>query len=99
MKYTKKCPTCGHQATAYTHNINASSVKALLQLVDFYEANKRPAKMKELSLTNSQYTNFNRLTYFSLAYLTENGERLRAQDNRIALHGAIACIKKSGPTK
>lgn len=67
MNYQETCQSCGHQKTAYTHKLNVSQVKALRKLVDLYEQNGKGIDMKSMGLTNSQYTNFNRLSYFDLA--------------------------------
>lgn len=67
MKYTKTCETCGHIETAFTQPLNEGKVNALRKLVDFYELHNRPAKMNELRLSNSQYTNFGHLAYWDFA--------------------------------
>lgn len=66
MKYISTCDHCGHQITAFTHNLNKGIVKALRVLVDFYESRKNGAGLGELSLTTQQYNNFQKLQYFDL---------------------------------
>lgn len=74
MKYQEKCECCESVLTAYTHSINVPLVKALRQLVDFYEKQKSPANLqKDLSLTKNQYNNFQKLQYFDLVVRTPKG--------------------------
>jgi len=73
MKYTIKCDHCDHIKTAYVHILNTGKVDALRKLVDFYEEHKRSAPLKDLGITNSQYTNFCHLPYFNLALRVEGG--------------------------
>lgn len=73
MKYHKICDHCGHQITAYTFSLNASMVKALRKLVDFYETNKKPAMLEQLKLTNSQYGNFATMAHFGVIENTPEG--------------------------
>lgn len=96
MKYQKHCQCCGHTITAYTHKLNKPLVRALKQLVDFYEVSRRPANLqKHLDLTKNQYNNFQKLQYFKLVQHTKEGwlptlkaiefiyNRVRIRDNAI----------------
>ncbi len=74
MKYQEECPYCGHIKTAFTHKLNDQLVKALRQLVDFYEREKVGCNLqKDLSLTKNQYNNFQKLQYFNLALKSNEG--------------------------
>lgn len=65
MPYTEICHHCGHAQVAYVHHLNKPLVSALRQLVDFYELHKRGANLqKDLDLTKSLFTNFQKLQYF-----------------------------------
>lgn len=67
MKYTRQCDCCGHQISAYTHNLNNQLVYALEQLVKKYLKEKKPYNLqKDLVLTKNQYNNFQKLQYFQL---------------------------------
>ena len=74
MKYSNQCNCCGHQVTAYSHNINAQMVQALEQLVDYYKNKGKGCNLqKNLSLTKNQYNNFQKLQYFNLVTNGEDG--------------------------
>jgi len=74
MKYHEKCHHCGHQLTAYTHNLNKALVNALAQLVFFYHKERSPANLQQdLDLTKNQYNNFQKLQYFGLVRRTKDG--------------------------
>lgn len=74
MKYQEVCDCCGSVVTAYTHCINVALVKALRQLVDYYEQEKKPCNLqKRLNLTHNQFTNFQKLQYFGLVLRTIDG--------------------------
>lgn len=74
MNYKKQCDCCGHQITAYSHNINAQLVQALEQLVRFFKEKGRECNLqKNLNLTKNQYNNFQKLQYFGLVYKGEKG--------------------------
>lgn len=48
-------------------------VRALRKLVDFYQANKKPAMLEKLDLTNSQYGNFATMAHFGVIRNTPDG--------------------------
>ena len=74
MKYKEACPHCGSIVTAYTHNLNVPLVKALKQLVDYYEVNKKPCNLqKNLVLSKNQYNNFQKLQYFDFVMRIKEG--------------------------
>lgn len=74
MKYQKRCECCGHLTTAYSHKLNKPLVKALRQLVDYYEDTKCACNLqKDLDLTKNQYNNFQKLQYFKLVQHTKEG--------------------------
>lgn len=74
MNFNSKCESCGHVEAAYSHHLNAPLVKALRQLVDFYEKNQRFANLqKDLYLSKNQYNNFQKLQYFGLVDRTALG--------------------------
>ncbi len=74
MKYSKHCDHCGNKVTAYTHSLNVPLVKALRQLVDFYDRNRVPCNLqKHLNLTKNQYNNFQKLQYFKLVHRDIDG--------------------------
>lgn len=74
MQYQKQCDCCGHLTTAYSHKLNKPLVKALRQLVDFYENKKTDCNLqKNLDLTKNQYNNFQKLQYFGLVQHTKDG--------------------------
>jgi hypothetical protein len=74
MNYKKQCECCGHQVTAYSHNINAQLADALEQLVNFYIRTARGCNLqKDLKLSKNQYNNFQKLQYFALVHNEETG--------------------------
>ena len=74
MKYTKTCECCGNMITAYSHNLNKPLVKALRQLVDYYETHRKPCNLqKHLNLSKDQYNNFQKLQYFRLVHRNNDG--------------------------
>ncbi len=98
MKYTKPCSECGHIEVAYTHHLNVGKVKALRSLVDFYEKMKRPAKMKELALPNSQYTNFGHLAYWDLAMFLhgDKGGWIPTEKGIAFIYGRLSVLVPAG---
>jgi len=74
MHYRETCDCCGGVVTAYTHNLNLPLVKALRQLVDFYEKTGKVCNLqKDLSLNYNQLANFQKLQYFDLVFRTAEG--------------------------
>jgi len=73
MKFVKKCQHCGHIEVAYTYTLNKPLINTLRRLVDFYEANRKPAEPHKLNLTNSQYGNFSSLQHFGLILQSPDG--------------------------
>lgn len=74
MKYQETCDCCGGVVTAYTHNLNLPLVKALRQLVDFFERERKACNLqKDLSLTHNQLANFQKLQYFDLVLRVAEG--------------------------
>ncbi len=73
MKYTQTCECCNHQETAYTFTLNEGRLSGLKKLLQFWNENKTGATMKDLGLTNSEYTNFCHLKYWNFARKTSDG--------------------------
>lgn len=74
MNYKKQCECCGHQITAYSHNINAQLANALEQLVEFFIKTGHGCNLqKDLKLSKNQYNNFQKLQYFGLVHRNDNG--------------------------
>lgn len=73
MKYSEKCDYCGHISTAYPRKLNKPLILALKKLVTYYTRHRKRAKLRELSLGNSQHANFNWLGYFGLAHSDSDG--------------------------
>jgi len=74
MDYKRNCDCCGHQTTAFSHNLNAQLIQALDQLNDYYFKNHRGCNLqKNLNLTKNQYNNFQKLQYFNLVTRVEDG--------------------------
>jgi hypothetical protein len=74
MNYQERCSHCGHINTAYVHKLNIPLVRALRQLVDFYENNHKGCNLqKDINLTKNQYNNFQKLQYFGLVNKTAHG--------------------------
>lgn len=69
MKYKETCPCCGRSEVAYVYRLNKGKIAALAKLVEVYNQERRPLQMKEIGLTNPQYTNFAHLQYWELAKL------------------------------
>ena len=60
------CPTCGQKIVDYKHNINKTLVSCLWHL---YRAGGR-ARLDNMELDNTQFTNFQKLRYFHLVVAT-----------------------------
>ena len=74
MNYQTKCHCCGHIKVAYVHYLSTSLVKALRQLVDYYDNTRKACNLQnDLSLTKNQYNNFQKLQYFNLVKMTDIG--------------------------
>lgn len=56
------CPCCGQKIVIYKHKLNKTLIKALVKLWE----HGGQGKASELGLNNSEFTNFQKLTYFSL---------------------------------
>lgn len=70
------CPCCGQKIVVYKHKLNKTLISSLVKL---WEHNGE-GKAADLGLTNSQFANFQKLTYFGLVdknnsiyILTEKG--------------------------
>ena len=97
MDYKKKCKCCGHLVTAYTHRLNKPLVKALRELVDFYDDNKQIAKLqRDLELTKNQYNNFQKLQYFGLVKRIEGKGWLPTAKGTNFIYGAEPCMVTVG---
>lgn len=65
------CPNCGHKIVEYKHSINKTLVSCLARL---YALGGR-ARLDQMGLNNTQFSNFQKLRYFALAVPTnENNE-------------------------
>lgn len=62
------CPTCGRKIIETPHGLNKTIIFGLWQL---YKAGGR-ARLDELGLTNSQFTNFQKTQYFGLAVMSKD---------------------------
>jgi len=92
MKYQERCECCGGVVTAYTHNLNVPLVKALRQLVDYFEANRKACNLQEsLSLTHNQLANFQKLQYFGLVYGVREGW-IPTQEGIEFIHGEYSVM-------
>lgn len=60
------CPTCGQKIVDYKHNINKTLVSCLWHL---HRAGGR-ARLDNMDLDNTQFTNFQKLRYFHLVVAT-----------------------------
>jgi len=101
MKYKQSCECCGHNMTAYTHNLNKPLVNALIQLTNFYWKMHKPANLqKNLNLSKNQYNNFQKLQYFRLVKRIEKGwlpteDGLDFVDNKIMIQSPVATLGKN----
>ena len=73
MKYRKNCEHSRHRSVAYTFKLNAGLVRGLKKLSDFYLKGAKFARLKDLDLTNSEYSNFPKLRYWGFAYSNGHG--------------------------
>ena len=65
------CPVCGHKLVEYKHSINKTLVSCLARL----NALGGRARLDQMGLNNTQFSNFQKLRYFALAVPTnENNE-------------------------
>jgi len=93
MQYKRNCNCCGHSLTAYTHRLNKPLVKALRELVDFYEDNREMANLqKDLKLTKNQYNNFQKLQYFDLVRRVETLGWIPTKKGLNFVHGLEPCM-------
>ncbi len=94
MEFISKCDACGHVEAAYSHHLNVQMVKALRQLVDFHDRERRGCNLqKDLMLSKNQYNNFQKLQYFGLAFRTKEGWWPEFAGFSF-IHGEKACYDK-----
>jgi hypothetical protein len=60
------CPTCGQKIVRYKHSLNRTLISCLWRL---HSVGGR-ARLDEMSLNNTEFTNFQKLRYFGLAMPT-----------------------------
>lgn len=73
MNFHEDCKCCGHRVTAYTHRMNAALARAFLALADAQVRTGGVVRKRDLTLDHSQYGNFQKLRFFGLAWLQEEG--------------------------
>lgn len=61
---TRICPLCSRKIVKYKHTLTRIMIKGLREL---YNAGGK-ARLDKLNLSNSEFTNFQKLRYFGLAY-------------------------------
>lgn len=80
------CPTCGQKVVSYKHNLNKTLVSCLRKL---YMAGGH-SRLDKLQLDNTQFTNFQKLRYFGLAFTTgQHGEWHITNTGRAFLAGRV----------
>ena len=73
------CPTCGHKLVEYKHSINKTLVSCLARL----NALGGRARLDQMGLNNTQFSNFQKLRYFALAVPTNENNEWQITDRGI----------------
>jgi len=67
MKQIKRCPHCEAKMVSYRHVFNKGLASSLFEL---YESGGGPISLRNLRLTRTQWTNFQKLRYWDLVIKT-----------------------------
>src|ERR1035441_5888882 len=71
---TERCPHCGASMTVYEHALTPGLVNALFKAVQFVHRQNRNYfhLQKDLDLTKSEFTNFQKLRFHALVAKTDD---------------------------
>lgn len=73
MKYSKKCPCCGHVTAAYTYKLNKCRLATLRKIIDAYEQKNSAVGRKDLVLSNVEYSTLPHLQFWGFIQIAPQG--------------------------